>query len=78
MYVVVKPQAQQGTAQRNHPCTKQETKYVPMRVRIERCTCMHAVSRLFSWGMGLLAFASRLFAPKMLDHLLTTYICLLF
>ena len=33
-----------------------------------------ASSRLFSCSMELLAFASRLFAPKMLDHLL--YICL--
>ena len=36
---------------------------------------MHAASRLFSWSMELLAFATRLFAPKMLDHLLTTSIC---
>ena len=36
---------------------------------------MHAASRLFSWSMELLAFASRLFAPKMLDHLPTTYVC---
>ena len=33
---------------------------------------MHAASGLFSWSMELLAFASRLFAPKMLDHLPTT------
>ena len=31
---------------------------------------MHAASGLFSWSMELLAFASRLFAPKMLEHLL--------
>ena len=28
-----------------------------------------------SWSMELLSFASRLFAPKLLDHLLTTYVC---
>ena len=32
---------------------------------------MHASFRLLSWSMELLAFASRLFAPKMLDYLLT-------
>ena len=32
-------------------------------------------SRLFSWSMELLAFASRLFALQMLDHLLTTSVC---
>ena len=36
---------------------------------------MHAASGLFSWSMELLAFAGRLFAPKMLDHLLTTSVC---
>ena len=36
---------------------------------------MHASSRLFSCGMELFAFASRLFAPKMLDHLPTTSVC---
>ena len=35
---------------------------------------MHAASRLFSWSMVLLALASRLFAPKMLDHLLYIFI----
>ena len=30
---------------------------------------------LFSWSMELLAFASRLSAPKMLDHLLTASVC---
>ena len=36
---------------------------------IKRTICvryMHAASGLFSWNMELLAFASRLFAPKML------------
>ena len=32
-------------------------------------TYMHAASGLFSWSMDLLAFASRLFAPKMVNHL---------
>ena len=36
------------------------------------CTYMHATSRLFSWSIELLAFASRLFASKMLDHPLTS------
>ena len=31
---------------------------------------MHAASRLFSWSMELFTFASHLFAPKMLDHIL--------
>ena len=35
----------------------------------------HASSRLFSWSTELLAFASRLFAPEILDHLLTTCVC---
>ena len=35
-------------------------------VHIRRC--MYAASRLFSWIMELLAFASRLFAPNILDH----------
>ena len=34
---------------------------------------MHAPYDLFSWSMKLLAFISRLSAPKMLDHLHTTY-----
>ena len=34
------------------------------------CKYMHATSGLFSWSMELLAFASHLFAPKMLDLLL--------
>ena len=36
---------------------------------IKRFKYMHAASGLFSWSMELLAFASRLLAPKMLDHL---------
>ena len=36
---------------------------------------MNAASRLFSWSMELLAFTSRLFAPKMLDNLHTTSVC---
>ena len=35
----------------------------------EVCTYMRAASGLFSWSIELLAFASRLFAHKMLDHL---------
>ena len=30
--------AQHSTAQRNHSCTKQQTKYVPIRVRIKTST----------------------------------------
>ena len=36
---------------------------------------MNASSRSFSWSMELLAFASCVFAPKMLDNLLTTHVC---
>ena len=35
----------------------------------EVCTYMHALYGLCSWSMELLTFASRLFAPKTLDHL---------
>ena len=35
----------------------------------EACTYMHAAPGLFSWGIELLAFASHLFASKMLHHL---------
>ena len=66
-------------AQRNHPWTKQQSKYVPIRVHTRyqkrRKRGMHVyvhacgASGLFSWSMELLALASRLFAPKMLDHL---------
>ena len=41
----------------------------------EECTYMHASSGLFSWSMELLVFASRLFAPKMLHHLINTFAC---
>ena len=44
-----------------------QTKYV--------CKYAHASSRLFSWSTELLEFVSRLFAPKMLDHLLHTSTC---
>ena len=44
------------------------SKYVSKEVRMYT----HASSRLFSWSTELLAFASRLFAPNILDHLLTT------
>ena len=36
----------------------------------EACTYTHAASGLFCLSMELMAFASRLFAPNMLDHLL--------
>ena len=37
-YVVVEYQNREhSTTQRNHSCTKQQTKYVPIRVRIKRC-----------------------------------------
>ena len=76
----VEPRAQQSIAkhskaQRNPPCTRQQTKFVPIRVRTKNsCTYMHAASRMLSWSVELVASASHLFAPKMLDHLL--YICL--
>ena len=35
----------------------------------ELCTYRHAASGLTSWSMELLAFPSRLFAPKMVDRL---------
>ena len=58
-------------AQSRKPSTRR-SEYVSKEI----CTCMHAASRLFSWSVKLLAFASRLFAPKMLDHLLlTTSVC---
>ena len=64
------PRAQHSTAPHNHPCTTQQTMYVPIRAHIK--TYMHAASGLFSWIMELLAFASRLFAPQGPS---TTYIC---
>ena len=75
-YVVVEPRAQHSTAQRNHPCTKQHTKHVSadqstyQKKYTHVRTYMHAASGLFSWRTELLALASRLFAPKMLEHLL--------
>ena len=43
-------------------------------VQKECVLSLHAASCLFSWSMELLALASRLCTPKILDHLL--YICL--
>ena len=78
IYSSMIPRARHSTAQRCHLCTKQQTKCVPIRVHTivskEGCTYMHAASGLFSWSMELLGFASRLFAPKMLDHLTTSAI----
>ena len=49
------------TAQRNHPCTKLQTKYVPIRVRIkEGCTYMYAVSGLFSYEHVILGICKSL------------------
>ena len=39
----------------------------------ESCTYMHAAPGLFFWGIELLAFASHLFASKMLHHLLHSH-----
>ena len=71
IYVVVEPRAQQSTAK--HLRTKRYTiKHVPIRLCTTRITyVMHASSRLF-WSMELLTFTRRLFAPKMLDHILCT------
>ena len=75
MYVVVEPRAQHSTAQRNHPCTKQQTKYVPIRVRIKRSVHIHACGVPFVFlEHGDLGIESRLLAPKMLEHLRTTYV----
>ena len=75
MYVVIEPRAQQSTARHSAITPAQSSKPCSCRseyVSKEVCTYMHAASRLFSWSTELLAFASRLFAPNILDHLLTT------
>ena len=67
------PRAQHSTAQHSAVIPAQSSKPSTCRseyVSKEVCTYMHAASRLFSWSTELLAFASRLFAPKILDHLL--------
>ena len=54
--------AKHNTPQRNHPCTKQQTKYVPIRVRIKKSMHVHACCVRFVFlEHGALAFASRLF-----------------
>ena len=64
-----------STAQRNHPCTKQQTKYVPIRVDIARSmkyvrTCMRRPGRFpGAWSSWRLQVAC-LHQAKMLDHLL--------
>ena len=69
-------------AQRNHPCTKQQTKYMPIGVHpgIKRSTGMyhthmqHACRvRVVFLEMELLAFSGRLFAPQMLVHLVIAF-----
>ena len=73
VYVVVEPRAQRSTAQHSAIPAAQSSKPSTCRseyISEEVCTYMHAASRLFSWSMELLAFASRLFAPKALDNLL--------
>ena len=72
--------AQQSThstaQQRNPPCTKQQPKDVPIEVRIKRSMYVHACCvPLVLLEHGALGICSRLFAPKMLDHLLTTSVC---
>ena len=53
---------------------KPSTRHVPIGVHIYQKKYVriytHAASGLFSWSIEVLAFASCLFAPKMLDHLL--------
>ena len=72
-YVVVEhlPQYREhSTAQRSHPCTKRQTKYVPIsvsnRVNMYAPSCGVRVC----WRRELLAFSDRLFTQKMFDHLL--------
>ena len=72
----VEPRAQQSTAKHSATPPAQGSKPSSCRseyVQKNACTYMHAASRLFSWSVELVASASRLFSPKMLDHLL--YIC---
>ena len=60
-----------STAQRNHPRTKQQPNYVPIRVLIKRSMYVHACGVPFVFlEHGPLGIAPHLFAPKMLDHLL--------
>jgi len=40
-YVVEYQIREHSTAQSNHPCTKQQTKYVPIRVRIKKSMYVH-------------------------------------
>ena len=67
-----------STAQRHPPYTKQQTKYVPTRVRVKisisvRTSMLRSVCFPGAWSSW--PFVSRLFAPNVLDHLLTAYAC---
>ena len=65
--------ARHGTAQRNHTPARSGK---PSAVRADQSTYQELYVRTCvrrpgcpSWSLGLLAFSSRLFAPKRLDHL---------
>ena len=77
MYVV-EPRAQHSAAAQ-YPLHKAANQARADQITYQRSMYVHACCVPFvSWGMELLAFASRLLAPKMLDHLLYYYICLSF
>ena len=61
--------AQHSTAQ--HSTAQSPLHKAANQVRAEQSTYRNEYAGLFSWSMELSAFASRLFAPKMLDHLLS-------
>ena len=76
MYVV-EPRAQQSTVVALSPLF--EAVYDQVRADQSMYQKTYAYACLvpfFSWSMELLVFASRLFAPKVLDHLLATPVCL--
>ena len=70
----VEPRAQQSTAQSPLHKAADQVHADQSTYQSMYCTYMNAASRLFFWSIKLLALASRLFAPKMLNHL--HYICL--
>ena len=71
MHDVVEPRAQHSTAVVQSPLhnASKDPSSCRLRVRIKR-----SMSRLLSCSMELSAFASRLFATKMLDHLLLLHL----
>ena len=73
-YVVVEPRPQDSTAQHSTAVAQSPLHNASKdQVRADQSTYQKK-SRLFPWSMELLAFASRLRAPNMLDNLTTSVV----